>query len=175
MPHFKDFLDPTFLSNIDFLDNSGKYVRKIVTIADVKKAQVHSGKGNLATTETTVVTRETKPFVLSNRNFKTLIRATRKPNTDDWKGIRIELFIRENVKAFGEMWDVVTVNPVLPTQTRTVDYSNQTASLRACKTLVELQSVYMAFTADEKAGTLSVKDELKTQLTPDPAASGLTK
>lgn len=36
--------------------------------------------------------------------------------------------------------------------------------LIACKSLVELQNVYLSFTAEEKTATLALKDELKTKL-----------
>jgi len=92
MPHFKEFIDPNFLCNIDFLDNNGNYTRKTVTIKNVTKEEIHNGKGG-SELVATVHTGETKPFVLSKKNLKTLIRLTKKINTDDLARQRIELFI----------------------------------------------------------------------------------
>ena len=47
-PHFKEFLDPNYLCNIDFLNNDMQYIRRIVTITDVKKGEVHDGKSKKA-------------------------------------------------------------------------------------------------------------------------------
>ena len=99
MPHFREFIDPNFLCNLDFMDDKGSYTRKTVTIQSITKEQIHNGKGGTELV-TTVHTAETKPFVLSKRNMKTIVLSTRKVNTDDWIGLKIELFIAENQKAF---------------------------------------------------------------------------
>jgi len=97
MPHFREFIDPNFLCNLDFLNDQGQYYRKIVTIKNVTKEEVHNGKGGTEIVAT-VHTAETKPFVLSKTNMKTIVTMTKKVNTDEWKGERIELFIAENIK-----------------------------------------------------------------------------
>ena len=90
--------------------------------------------------------------------------ATKKVNTDDWKGIRIELYILENQKAFGSMWDVVRVAEKQIAPERPVDYSKQIETLRKCTSLDELRAAYSSLTSAEQAATVSVKDELKTKL-----------
>ena len=166
MPHFKELLDPNYLSNIDFLTDKMQYEKKVVTITDVKKEQVHDGKSKRNEPETVAALhfKECKPLILSNRNFKTILQMTKKVNTDDWKGIRIELYILENQKAFGQMWDVVRVSTVKLAPEVTIDYTAQHEQLKACTTLTELQQVYTSFTADQKAATINTKDSLKTQL-----------
>lgn len=166
MPHFKEFLDPNYLCNIDFLNNDMQYIRRIVTITDVKKEQVHDGKSKKSEPETVAALhfKECKPLILSNRNLKTILRLTKKVNTDDWKGIRIELYILENQKAFGSMWDVVRVAEKQIAPERPVDYSKQIETLRKCTSLDELRAAYSSLTSAEQAATVSVKDELKTKL-----------
>jgi hypothetical protein len=166
MAHFKEFLDPNYLCNIDFLNNDMQYIRRIVTITDVKKGEVHDGKSKKAQAESVVVLhlKECKPLILSNRNFKTIIRMTRKVDTDNWKGTQVELYIKENVKAFGEMWDVVTVSNRIIAPKAAIDYSKQIETLRKCTSLDELRAAYSSLTSAEQAATVSVKDELKTKL-----------
>lgn len=166
MPHFKEFLDPNYLSNIDFLTDTMRYERKVVTITDVKKELVHDGKSKRNEPETVASLHfaECKPLILSNRNMKTIIQMTKKTNTDDWRGMRIELYILENQKAFGQMWDVVRVSPSLPQQAVKVDYSLQIKMLQECQTIEALATAYKSFTKDQQAATVQVKDELKTKL-----------
>jgi hypothetical protein len=163
MPNFREFIDPNFLCNIDFLDDAGKYTRKIVTIKKVTKESIHNGKGGTESVAT-VHTAETKPFVLSNHNMKQLVRLTRKPNTDDWVGVRIELFISENVKAFGMLHDVIRIAPTLPAQGKSADYSLQIKMLNECKDIEALKTVYGSFTPDQKQSTLTIKDKRKNEL-----------
>lgn len=167
MAHFKDFLDPNYISNIDFIDDKMKYTRKIVTIEDVKKGEVHDGKSKRSQAESVVVLhlKECKPLILSNRNFKTILRMTRKVDTDDWRGLQIELYIKENVKAFGEMWDVVTVSNRIITQQAPIDRSGLTKRLNACKTLEELRIAFTSLKPEEQSAMVNLKDELKTKLT----------
>jgi len=165
MPHFREFIDPNFLCNLDFLDDNGTYQRKTVTITGVTKEEIHNGKGG-SELVATVHLAETKPFVLSKKNLKTLVRITRKINTDAWKGVRIELFIAENQKAFGNIFDVIRVTEKLPAPAKTIDYSQQEKMLRECKTITDLQTIYTGFSVDQKNGTVSVKEEMKAKLTP---------
>ena len=164
MPHFKEFIDPNFLCNIDFLDNAGQYQRKIVTIKKVTKEEIHNGKGG-SELVATIHTAETKPFVLSKKNLKTLIRLTKKINTDDWINQRIELFISENVKAFGSLFDVIRIADKKIEPAVKPDYSKQEQLLRSCLTLDELRAAFTSLTPSEQAAMVTLKDQLKTTLT----------
>jgi len=164
MPHFKELLDPNFLSNIDFINDQMKYDKKIVTIESVQRETTHNGKGGDESV-TTLHFKECKPLILSNRNFKTILRATKLVDTDKWKGIGLELVILENLKAFGQLWDVVRIGRVMPaTQAKPVDYSFQIEQLESCQTIEQLQATFLAFNADQKAATVSTKDQMKTKL-----------
>jgi hypothetical protein len=166
MPHFKELLDPNFLSNIDFINDKMKYDKKLATIESVQRETTHNGKGGDETV-TTLHFKECKPLILSNRNFKTILRSTKLVNTDQWKGIVIELTILENVKAFGQLWDVVRIGRVTPPATsKPVDYTNQIATLRGCTTLENLQFEYTALDRTAQAALVKVKDEMKKKLTP---------
>ncbi len=167
MPHFKELLDPNFLANIDFINDRMTYDRKIVTITDVKREQTHNGKGGTETV-TTLHFKECKPLILSNRNFKTILQMTKKVNTDDWKGIRIELYILENQKAFGSLWDVVRVSSAAVPSAVKVDYTPQIKAVEACTTLEQLQQVYESFTKEQRSATLAAKDKMKVKLSTEP-------
>ena len=166
MPHFKEFLDPNFLSNLDFMTNNMTYDRKTVTITEVKKENTHNGKSGKEEVVTTLHFKECKPLILTNPNFKIILRMTKKVNTDDWRGLRIELYITENKKAYGQLWDVVTVSSagMVQTNTKPVDYTNQIATLRACTTLDNLKFEYSALDKVAQTALVGVKDECKTKL-----------
>lgn len=163
MPHFKELLDPNFLANIDFINDKAQYDRKTVTITEVKREKTHNGKGGTEDV-TTLHFKECKPLILSNRNFKTILQMTKKVNTDDWKGVRIELYILENQKAFGQMWDVVRVATTKLAPEVAVDYTPYHNKLKACTTLEQLQQVYLSFTGDQKNATEQTKNEMKGKL-----------
>lgn len=168
MPHFKEFLDPNFLSNIDFINDKMEYVKKIVTISDVKKETTHNGKDGKASVVTTLQFKECKALILSPHNFKTILQMTRKVNTDDWKGVRVELYILENQKAFGDLWDVVriTKRTIAPVGVKPIDYTTQTATLRNCSDLASLQAAYTVLDKAAQTALVGVKDECKAKLTP---------
>ena len=163
MPHFKEFIDPNYLCNVDFLNNNGQYDRKIVTITKVTKEEIHNGKGG-AELVPTVHLAETKPFVLSKKNLKTILRLTKQIDTDNWIGCRIELFIAENIKAFGNVFDVIRVADKKIAPVIAVDYSAQEAILRNCLTLEELRAAYTSLTPAQQLATVNLKDELKKTL-----------
>ena len=163
MPHFKEFLDPNFLSNIDFINDKMQYVKKIFTIKNVTTAEAHNGKG-VTDRVVTMNFEESKPLILSNRNFKTMLRMTKKVNTDDWNGLRIELYIAENVKAFGQMWDVIRISNRLIEPAKKVDYSEKESMLKNCLTLDELRTAFLSLTKDEQTALFSLKEQLKTKL-----------
>lgn len=165
MPHFREFIDPNFLCNLDFLDDKGIYTKKIVTIKGVTKEEIHNGKGGKELVATVHVN-ETKPFVLSKKNLKTIVRITRKINTDEWVGMRIELFIAENQKAFGNIFDVIRVSETMPPPLKAVDYSHQVKMLQECQTIDDLATVYKSFSHEQQAATVTTKDAMKTKLTP---------
>jgi hypothetical protein len=165
MPHFKEYLDTNFLSNIDFINDNMRYDRKIVTITDVKREVTHNGKGGTETV-TTLHFKECKPMIFGKKNFKTVLLMTKKVDVDDWKGLKIELFILENQKAFGELWDVIRVSPTKPVQAKAVDYTEQHLSLKSCTTLEQLQKVYTAFSREQQVATVATKDKMKQTLTP---------
>jgi len=163
MPHFREFIDPNFLCNLDFLNDEGQYFKRIVTIKTVTKEEVHNGKGGTEIVAT-VHTEETKPFVLSKINMKTIIWLTKKVNTDDWKGQRIELQIVESVKAFGNLFDVIRVTKTKPQPVKAVDYSAQAQKLRDCQTIEQLQQAFTSLTKVEQVGCVQVKNEMKGKL-----------
>jgi hypothetical protein len=166
MAHFREFIDPNFLCNLDFLDDNGRYKRKTVTVKSVTKEEIHNGKGSKDTVAT-VHTTETKPFVLSNINMKTIVRMSRKVDTNDWVGMQIELYIEEGIKAFGKMHDVIRVSPKIIKTEPKQDYTKQIALLRTAKTLDELKQLFTSLSKSEQAACVAVKDEMKGKLTPN--------
>lgn len=163
MPHFREFIDPNFLCNLDFLNDQGQYFKRIVTIKNVTKEEVHNGKGGTEIVAT-VHTEETKPFVLSKINMKVIIMLSKKVNTDGWKGERIELYIKEGLKAFGSIYDVIRVSTSKPAPLQPKDYSKQEQQLRNCENQEQLKTAYLSLSKEEQGALYNLKEELKKTL-----------
>jgi len=163
MPHFKEFLDPNFLSNIDFINDKMEYTRMIVTITGLTKETTHNGKGG-SDKANVLHFKEVKKMILSPKNFKTILHLTKKVNVDEWNGTKIELYILENQKHFGEFWDIIRVAEKKIAPDVPIDYTKQENLLKACLTLDELQAAFLSLTGVEQRAVNSLKDELKKTL-----------
>lgn len=135
----------------------------ILTIRETKKEQVIGQNGKKEECFVCYFEESDKPMILNRTNCKTIEKIHRSPYIEDWPGLRVQIGI-DKVNAFGETVDALRIRNIKPAPAQPRDYSSQIAALRACTTLTELQQVYMAFTPEEKAGTLTVKDDLKTKL-----------
>ena len=134
-----------------------------LTIRETKKELVIGTNGKKEECFVCYFKESDKPMILNRTNCKTIAKVHGTPYIEDWGGLRIQLGI-DTVSAFGEQVDALRIRAIKPAPAKPIDYSAQIAALKACATLEELQQVYLAFTAAEKAATSQLKDELKTKL-----------
>ncbi len=104
-----------------------------------------------------------KPMILNRTNAKTISKIYGTPYVEDWIGKRVTIGI-DIVNAFGEQTEALRIRMVKPQPAKPISYTEQEETLRSCSSLTDLQATYMAMTADQKAGTLQVKDEMKAKL-----------
>jgi hypothetical protein len=107
-------------------------------------------------------TEHQKPFIL-NAEMRDIVRQYCKSRyAEDWVNVPITFYVLENKKYFGKILDVlrIRIRQVGPK----IDYTTQERMLKECKTLADLQTVYTSFTADQKAATLTTKDQMKNEL-----------
>jgi len=134
---------------------------RLLTITKTQHEDVKSSDGKTQDCFVAYFKESNKPMILNKTNCKTIAKLY-SPYVENWTGKSI-IVKAETVKAFGETVDALRVKPVKP-EVKKIDYSAQVKLLQDCKSLKELQTVYMSFTADQKNATVTIKDEIKLKL-----------
>lgn len=132
-----------------------------VTVESVTREMV-KGEGGKSEECTIIHLKDSKPFICNRTNAKMITKLYGSPYIEDWVGKSFILY-PTTTKVAGETVECLRIRPTKPT-TKAVDYSFQVDQLKSCQTLEQLQATYLAFTAEEKSATVSVKDEYKTKL-----------
>lgn len=158
--HFKKLRNTNYLGSWDLMDDNGVTTNKVVTISGTKKEAVHDGKGG---TEDCVVVsfNECKSIVANATNLKAIQKITSSPFIEDWVGHKIELTTKK-VRAFGDVHDAIRVVPVSVAAPKV----EPKVQMNNCKTLVELQNVWLGLTKEQKETKelIDLKETLKTTL-----------
>ena len=155
--HWKKYFHPDYIGAYALEPGEEKTVR----IKHVKQEQVTGMNGKKE--ECTVAHLDgEKPFILNRTNCKTIAKIYGSPFIEDWSGKSVTIYAAK-VSAFGEEVEALRIRQRIPQQTK-VDYTAQVKAVEACKTLDELQAVYLAFTPEQKAATVAVKDKMKLKL-----------
>lgn len=109
--HWKKIVsDPNYLGEADF--NEGE--EKIATISSVNQSETvvtAEGKSQKAVLH---FAEPLKPMILNVARSKAIEKVAGSPYFEDWKGVRIQLYIEHNIKAFGELVSAVRVRPRKP-------------------------------------------------------------
>lgn len=106
------------LTNPDYL---GAYALEpghdlIVTIASVANETVTGTDGKKETCMVMRFRENVKPMVLNATNSKTITKLLKTPYIEYWAGRKIQIFVQEGVKAFGETVDALRIRPYLPVE-----------------------------------------------------------
>lgn len=110
--HWKKVVsDPNYIGEGDFQEGE----EKILTIDRVNAAETvttQEGKSKKAVLHF----RESgvKPMILNVARSKSIEKVAKSPYFEDWKGVRIQLYIEHGIKAFGEIVSAVRVRPYPP-------------------------------------------------------------
>lgn len=109
--HWKKIVsDPNYLGEADF--NEGE--EKVATISSVNQSETvvtAEGKSQKAVLH---FVEPLKPMILNVARSKAIEKVAGSPYFEDWKGVRIQLYIEHNIKAFGELVSAVRVRPRKP-------------------------------------------------------------
>ena len=109
-PWKKIVSDPDYLGEADF--NEGE--EKIATIDTVVSGmKIKSAEG---TSEKAVVffREQIKPMILNVARSKAITKVAGSRFVEDWSGVPIQLYVEDNVKAFGDIVSAVRVRPRRP-------------------------------------------------------------
>lgn len=100
------------------------------------------------------------PMVLNITNSRT-IASLYGEHYDSWKGNSIQIYATQ-VKAFGQNQMALRIREARPKTEQNL--SQHEAALKGCKTMQELQSVFMAIPKHLKPSLTALKDEMKNEL-----------
>lgn len=112
--HWKKLTNPNYLGT--YALEPGKDL--IATIDHVEKEKVTSPGGE--TEECTVVyfKEDVKPFILNVTNAKQIERLYGTPYIEDWGGKKIQIYIKDDIEAFGKITSGLRIRPKVPQTTK---------------------------------------------------------
>ena len=109
--HWKKIVsDPNYLGEADF--NEGE--EKVATIASVNQSETVTTAEGKSQKAVVHFAENLKPMILNVARSKAIEKVAGSPYFEDWKGVRIQLYIEHNIKAFGELVSAVRVRPRKP-------------------------------------------------------------
>lgn len=106
------------LTNPDYL---GAYALEpdqdlVVTIKSVANEVVTGADGKKETCMVMRFMENVKPMILNATNSKTITKLLKTPYIEEWSGRKIQLYVQQGVKAFGDVVDALRVRPFLPVE-----------------------------------------------------------
>lgn len=106
------------LTNPDYL---GAYALEpgqdlVVTIKSVANETVTGTDGKKETCMVMRFKENVKPMVLNATNSKTITKLLKTPYIEYWAGRKIQIYVQEGVKAFGDIVDALRIRPYLPVE-----------------------------------------------------------
>ena len=110
-PWKKMVSNPDYIGEADFDEGE----EKIVTISHVKaNVTVKTAEGTSQKAVCYFKEQGVKPMILNVAKSKSIQKVTGSKFVEDWAGARIQLYIDDNVKAFGDIVSAVRVRPYKP-------------------------------------------------------------
>ena len=171
--HWKKAFSSEYIGSSDLED----YKDIILTIKEVRLEQTKGTKEkemkNIAYFKENM-----KPMILNATNCKAVRKLAGGSNfINDWKDIRVTIYVERGVKAFGEVTDALRIRatPPPPVQTNqpVIDVTVAILNLTGCTTQAELRDAYIALSKEEKnhPAVIKTKDDLKQSLPNDTVPS----
>lgn len=110
LTHWKKLTNPDYLGA--YALQPGQEL--IVTIKSVANEVVTGTDGKKETCSVMRFEEDVKPLVLNATNSKTITKLLKTPYIEQWKGRKIQLYVENGIKAFGDIVDAIRVRPFLP-------------------------------------------------------------
>lgn len=106
------------LTNPDYL---GAYALEpgqdlVVTIRSVANEVVTGTDGKKETCSVMRFAENVKPMVLNATNSKMITKLLKTPYIERWTGRKIQIYVENGVKAFGDVVDALRIRPFLPVE-----------------------------------------------------------
>lgn len=165
MEHWRKNLDPNWIGTYVLPD--GKPIEAVITSVKFCKGLKVAGKTKDGYVAYFAPNQHfDKPMLLNPTNLKRLTLLTGSPMFESWVNVPVFLTQEMSKMPDGTQDNALRIGFNSPTL-KALNYLTESAMLRECKTLADLQTVYKGFTPAEQAGTVNVKDEMKVKLTPN--------
>ena len=162
--HWRTFHETEFLGAFDLTEQGVE--QKILTIKSAISKTVKDEKGRDETILSCQFNEEKKPMILNATNCKAIQKVSGSPYINKWAGIRVTIYIKKGIKAFGKVVDGLRIKETAPrVEVTQADLDNAIKTLRTAKTMEELGTLYKACKFAKYPAVVSVKDELKTKFT----------
>ncbi|HSH24683.1 MAG TPA: hypothetical protein VLA13_04010 [Massilibacterium sp.] len=110
--HWKKLTNPNYLGTYALNPNEDL----IATIDHVRQEDVTSPDGSEDTCTVVYFKEDIKPFILNVTNAKQIERIYSTPYIEDWAGKMIQIYIADNIKAFGDTVTGLRIRPKVPTK-----------------------------------------------------------
>lgn len=116
--HWKKIVsDPNYLGEADFQDGE----EKVLTVDYVNVSEtVTTAEGKSQKAVLHFKERGIKPMILNVAKSKSIAKVAKSKYVEDWAGVRVQLYIDDNVRAFGDIVSAVRVRP-FPPRVRTAE------------------------------------------------------
>jgi len=109
--HWKRVFNSDYLGSCDLEDNKDlKAVIKSVSVRKVKGSDGKEQERNVATFTDPAI----KPMILNATNCKIVKKFARTPYINDWVNIPIQIYIKDDIRAFGDVTEGLRIREVQP-------------------------------------------------------------
>lgn len=110
--HWKKVVsDPNYIGEADFEQGE----EKILTIAKVNSSEtVTTAEGKSQKAVVHWAEKDNKPMILNVARSKAIAKVAGSPYFEDWIGVKVQLYIENGIKAFGEVVSAVRVRNFKP-------------------------------------------------------------
>ena len=113
--HYKKVFNSDYLGSCDLDDGKDlKAIIKHVTVQKVKNTDGKETERNVATFTDPKI----KPMVLNVTNCKTIKKFAGSPYINDWNNIAVQIYVKDDIRAFGEVTDGLRIRDKQPDMTK---------------------------------------------------------
>jgi hypothetical protein len=109
--HWKKVFNSDYLGSCDLEDGKDlKAVIKSVSVQKVKGTDGSEKECNVAIFTDPAL----KPMILNATNCKVMKKFTKTPFINDWNKVPVQIYVKDDIKAFGEITEGLRIRPTQP-------------------------------------------------------------
>jgi hypothetical protein len=151
--HWKKVFNSDFLGSCDLED--GKDLKAVIKNVLVKKVKNTDGKEqdrNVAYFTDSAI----KPMVLNATNCKVVKKFAKSPYINDWNNIPVQIYIKDDVRAFGDVTEGLRIRDFQPVMQRpklspsSPAWNHAVTYLKGAGTMEEIKKKYDLSESDEE-------------------------